>query len=219
MLAKRRLEIDQIKEKYQGNERYHRIQEVKNKCGIGIKTESLEWLEGEDAAGYLRDMIFAQAYASENRQLMIDIILDILKVDPLDRIETVHNYINFKDGIIRKGAVSAQEGERFCLPFNMRDGVLICIGKGNQDWSVSSPHGCGRAMSRGQAKRELNLNRFIEEMEGIYSTSVGRGTIDESPCAYKDSSVIEEAIEPTATIVNKIKPILNLKDGEGRSDG
>ena len=113
--------------------------------------------------------------------------------------------------ILRKGAVSAKNGERLLIPINMRDGCLICIGKGNPDWNYSAPHGAGRLMSRAQAKDSLNLNEFKREMEGVYSTSVCRATLDEAPMAYKDMDEILANIKPTATVEKIIKPIYNFK--------
>lgn len=210
-LQRKETEIEVIKEKYQGDERYKRIQEVKEKYKFGININGLEWLEGEDYFGYLFDMIFTQKYAEINRLKMKQIILNILKMEELDNIETVHNFIDFKDFIIRKGAIRSYEGESMVIPLNMRDGMLICEGKSNPDWNYSAPHGAGRIMSRGQAKNNLDLDEFKKQMEGIYSTSVCNSTLDEAPDAYKDSKIIEAAIEPTAIILNKVIPIHNMK--------
>ena len=139
----------------------------------------------------------------------------MLKLIPIDSIETVHNYIDFNDLIIRKGSITSYEKERFLLPFNMRDGILICEGKSNPDWNFSAPHGAGRMMSRSQAKKNLSLDSFKDQMKDIYSTSVEYSTLDEAPDAYKDSKIIEAAIEPTAKIINRIKPVLNMKDCVG----
>ena len=114
--------------------------------------------------------------------------------------------------MLRKGAVEAQKGERFCLPFNMRDGIAICVGKGNADWNCSAPHGAGRAMSRNAAKKNIEMEDFEKSMDGIFSTSVCPGTIDESPQAYKPMEGILRLIEPTAEVVNMIKPRMNIKD-------
>jgi tRNA-splicing ligase RtcB (3'-phosphate/5'-hydroxy nucleic acid ligase) len=202
---------------------FEKIKELKaqkreNKPGIDMK--GCEWLEGEDASGYLFDMIFAQMYAEVNRKYISGIICDdILGIDePVDSIHTVHNFIDFRDFIIRKGAIRSYVGEKFLLPFNMKDGILICEGKSNPDWNFSAPHGAGRAMSRGQAKRAIDINAFKEQMKDIFSTSVGQGTLDEAPDAYKPAQVIEEAIGPTATILCRIKPIMNMKDSEGDDD-
>ncbi|MBD3418700.1 MAG: RNA-splicing ligase RtcB [Chitinivibrionales bacterium] len=180
-----------------------------------ISLNGLEWLEGKMAADYLFDMIFAQTYAEQNRAYMAGIITDTLKVEPVETIETVHNYIDFNDFIIRKGAIRAYTGERMIIPFNMRDGILVCEGKSNAVWNNSAPHGAGRVMSRTQAKKELTVDAFKEQMQGIFSTSVGMGTLDESPDAYKSSKIIEEAIGETAAIKFKIKPLHNLKDTGG----
>jgi RNA-splicing ligase RtcB len=161
-------------------------------------------------------MIFAQHYASLNRKMMMEIILSSLgDVKAVDSLETVHNFIDFEDWIIRKGAIRSYEGERMIIPFNMRDGILLCEGKSNGEWNCSAPHGAGRVMSRSEAKKRVSLDAFEETMSGIYSTSVCRGTLDESPFAYKDSVLIEEAIEPTAKIVNRIIPVYNFKDKSG----
>jgi len=208
--------IDALKKQYSGDELYHKIQEVKNQQPSEFKcSEELRWLEGEDAAGYLSDMIFSQMYAEVNRKYMMKIILDILKVTPIETIETVHNFIDFHDFIIRKGAIRSYSGEKMIIPFNMKDGILICEGKSNAEWNCSAPHGAGRVLSRSQAKKALNLADFKEQMKDIYTTSVGQGTLDEAPNAYKDSKIIEEAIQPTAIILDRIRPIHNMKDSLG----
>jgi len=115
--------------------------------------------------------------------------------------------------IIRKGSISSYVGEKLIIPFNMADGLLICEGRSNPDWNFSAPHGAGRLMSRGDASRKIDLDKFKFRMKGIVSTSVGKSTLDESPQAYKNPKMIEEAIAPTAIILDRVKPILNLKDG------
>lgn len=180
---------------------------------------------------YLHDSEIARKYAKANRILMAENILNhyfdsqfelqldgrILK-DGLQAecswFETVHNYIdqsNRQDMILRKGAISAQTGERVILPLNMRDGSVIAIGKGNPDWNYSGPHGAGRSMSRSQARRQLNLEDFKQTMAGIYTTTATRDTIDEAPFAYKDSQEIIDQISDTLTIVDHIRPIYNFK--------
>ncbi|MBN1983161.1 MAG: RtcB family protein [Chitinivibrionales bacterium] len=181
----------------------------------GGQQKGLEWLEGAMAAEYLFDMIFAQMYAQVNRKCIIDAICDILKITPQDRVETIHNYIDFKDFIIRKGAVASYSGERIIIPFNMRDGLLIAEGKSNKEWNFSAPHGAGRVMSRHEAKRRLDVSTFQQQMAGIFSTSVGRSTLDECPDSYKDASVIEQAIADTAAVLFKVKPLHNMKDTSG----
>ncbi|MFA5152336.1 MAG: RtcB family protein [Clostridia bacterium] len=177
-------------------------------------SDELSYLTEENAMGYLFDMIFAQLYAVWNRKQMQRLIFNKALLSPftaVETIESIHNYIDFNDMVIRKGAISAHVGETMIIPFNMRDGILICKGKGNKEWNESAPHGAGRVLARGAAKRALSLETFKEQMKGIYSTSVVAGTLDEAPNAYKPASVIEAAIEPTAEVVNRIKPIMNLK--------
>lgn len=211
-----RNQVEKIREKYKYTPRKikEEIAKIKSELGLdyGIDMKGLEWLEGDAATGYLFDMIFCQIYAELNREYMARIIEGILGVTRQDEIETVHNFIDFKDFIIRKGAIRSYKDERFSLPFNMRDGILICEGKSNSEWNFSAPHGAGRVMSRAQAKKKLDLDEFKAQMSEIHSTSIGHGTLDEAPGAYKDSSVIESAIEPTAVIIDRIKPIHNMKD-------
>lgn len=124
---------------------------------------------------------------------------------------TIHNYIDIEHGILRKGSVSAQEDERLIIPMNMRDGSLICIGKGNPDWNYSAPHGAGRLMSRTKAKETISMQEFTSSMSTIYTTSVCESTLDEAPQAYKPKEMIMQAIEPTATIETIIRPFYNFK--------
>lgn len=145
---------------------------------------------------------------------MADIILFNMfkkELDDFSHFETVHNYINFKDNIIRKGAISAYKGERVLIPINMRDGSIIGVGKGNPDWNYSAPHGAGRVLSRTEAKEKLDLNKFKESMKGIFSTSVHIGTLDEAPFAYKPMEEIIEAMGDTVEVIDRIKPIYNYK--------
>lgn len=211
--------INELKQRYSGDELYKHIKELKDETKATIDMKGCEYLMAQNAFGYLYDMLFSQVYAMVNRHKIKEIILDILG-KPLveDEIETVHNFIDFKDMIIRKGAIRSYEGERMIIPFNMRDGILVCEGKSNPEWNYSAPHGAGRVMSRSRAKKEIDLEKFVEQMKGIHSSSVGMGTLDEAPDAYKDSKVIEDAISPTAKILNRIKPIHNMKDKVGQSD-
>jgi len=187
-----------------------KIQELKDKYKVGVNKE---YLSGDNMMGYLYDMIFAQMYALWNRQTMLDIIKDVIGVKEFDEvISTVHNYIDFNDFIIRKGAISSYEGQKMIIPFNMRDGLLVCQGKSNEDWNFSAPHGAGRIMSRSEAKKKVDLSKFKMTMKDVYSTSITKDTLDESPFAYKKSELIEELIQPTATILERVKPILNIKD-------
>ena len=176
--------------------------------------KELAHLEGDDFKNYLYDMGIVQEYASLNRETMARVILKKMNWKETERFETIHNYIDIKNKILRKGSVSAQLGEKLLIPMNMRDGSLICIGKGNEDWNFSAPHGAGRLMSRSKAKELVDMDRYIESMEGIYTTSVSRATIDESPMVYKNMDEIMRCITPTVDIVEVIKPVYNFKAGE-----
>lgn len=209
--------IKQIREEYKETPRTikEKIKEAKAELGLncGIDMKGCEWLEGDNATGYLFDMIFSQMYAKINREYMARIIEKVIGKERCDEIETVHNFIDFNDFIIRKGAIRSYENERMIIPFNMRDGILICEGKSAPEWNYSAPHGAGRVMSRSQAYKNLDIDEFKGQMKGIYSTSVGKTTLDEAPGAYKDSKIIEEAIKPTAKIISRLLPVHNMKDG------
>ena len=163
---------------------------------------------------YIHDMKLVQHFARLNRQAMLDEIVKGMKLHVEEQFTTVHNYIDTDAMILRKGAVSAKAGERLLIPINMRDGSLLCVGKGNEDWNCSAPHGAGRLMSRGEAKQSFTVSEFKKQMEGIYSTSVGRSTLDECPMAYKGMADILDNIGPTAEVVKVIRPIYNFKAGE-----
>ena len=180
-------------------------------------------LRGEEMKEYLTALAIVQVYASYNRHLMLEDIKKILvkmKVGGkiIGEIKTVHNYLDYSDMILRKGAVRAEEGDRFVIPLNMADGILLCEGLGNEDWNFSAPHGSGRKMSRSKAKETLDVDEYKEKMNGIYTTGIGRGTIDESPMAYKDSEMIVEAISPTCKITERLWPKINIKAGGGNED-
>lgn len=176
--------------------------------------KELAHLEGDDFKNYIHDMEIVQKFAALNRATIAKIILQKMGWKELDRFETIHNYIDTKNMILRKGSISAQAGEKVIIPMNMRDGSLICIGKGNADWNYSAPHGAGRLMSRNKAKSVISLEDFEKSMEGIYSTTISRSTIDESPMAYKNMDEIVRCIEPTVDVVDVIKPLYNFKAGE-----
>ena len=169
------------------------------------------YLTGQAKEEYLKDMYTAQAYASVNRYTILHLILRAMGWQCGEVIETVHNYINPQDNIIRKGAVSAHEGENLIIPMNMADGILLCRGKGNRDWNFSAPHGAGRLYSRTAAREQLSMNEFKQRMSAVYSTSVGPETLDESPMAYKPTEEIVSLIEPTVEVIDVIKPVINLK--------
>lgn len=182
------------------------------------RAKFIGYLWGDALKGYLSDMIIAQSYAIYNHQVVRDRIFAILKklckAKCLESIFTTHNYISVTDErpMLRKGAIDASEDRKVVIPFNMRDGIAICIGKGNGQWLNTAPHGAGRIMSRTQACKQIALTDFEDSMKGIFSTSVGESTIDESPMAYKATDEILERIKPTVKIVSMIKPRLNIKD-------
>lgn len=160
---------------------------------------------------YMNDMYIAQRYASWNREIMRDLIIVGLDLTPDFNIESVHNYIDMNDMVLRKGATSAIKGQHLLIPINMRDGTLICKGKGNDDWNCSAPHGAGRLLGRRQARQVLSMDDFRQSMEGIYTTSISKDTLDESPMAYKPIQNILDNIGDTAEVVTVIKPVYNFK--------
>ena len=174
----------------------------------------VSWCEGALFDDYIHDMKIMQAYAKLNRRIITEVILKKCKLHAEEQFETVHNYIDTDRMILRKGSVSAGAGEKLLIPINMRDGALICIGKGNEDWNQSAPHGAGRLMSRSEAKNSISMKEYKESMAGIYTTSVNKGTLDESPMAYKPIDEIIANIQPTAEIVSHIRPIYNYKAGD-----
>lgn len=174
-------------------------------------SKELAYVEGQDFEDYINDMELVQQFASLNRKTIAELIVGYMGWQTVDSFETIHNYIDTKNMILRKGAVSAQKDERFIVPINMRDGSLICIGKGNDDWNCSAPHGAGRLMSRSYAKEAISMDEYRDAMNGIYTTSVNEDTIDEAPQVYKPIGEIIHAISPTADIVEVIKPIYNYK--------
>lgn len=213
-----------------GNERDHLIKELK-KAGrqqeINSELEKLKeryqikhvpshlcYLTGDERQAYLHDMEICQKYAKANREMMAQFILNNMFSSSLKKYEcfhTIHNYIAFKDNIIRKGSISAYENEKVLIPINMRDGSILGVGKGNKDWNYSAPHGAGRLMSRSQAKKMLSLDEFKETMSGVFSSSVCMSTIDEAPMAYKPIEEIISNIKETVDIIDIIKPIYNFK--------
>ena len=196
--------------------RENEIQSVIKSLGTKNISKELSYLEGDLLNDYLNDMRIVQKYAERNRMIIANRLVNALGVD-IDAnsdkysFTTIHNYIDTDKGILRKGAISAKKDEVVIIPMNMRDGSLICKGKGNKDWLCSAPHGAGRLMSRTQAKKELSMDSYKNEMNGIYSTSVCEETIDEAPMAYKPTEEIVELIKPTVDVIDVIKPIYNFK--------
>lgn len=172
------------------------------------------YLYGSFMDDYLHDINICQQFASRNREKMAEILLERTGLTGYEAFCTIHNYIDIDEMILRKGSVSARDGEKLLIPINMRDGSLICVGKGNAEWNYSAPHGAGRLMSRTAAFERLTMEEYTAQMSGIYTTCVNTSTLDESPMAYKNMDDIVANIGPTAKIIAHIKPIYNFKAAE-----
>lgn len=182
-----------------------------------VKTDvprTLAYVTGDLFGQYIHDMKIIQKYAVLNRQAMMREIVKGMKLHVKEQFTTVHNYIDTDAMILRKGAVSAKKGEKLLIPVNMRDGSLICTGKGNEDWNESAPHGAGRLMSRSAARQAFTVSEFKKQMSGVYTTSVNKGTLDECPMAYKGMEEIVANIADTAEIDKIIRPVYNFKAGD-----
>ena len=217
---KTKADLDAMIAELKATGRQSEIEEKRIEMNAQIKTaipKDLAYVSGYLFDDYINDMKIMQHFAALNRKAMIDTIsigLRIKKEDLIEQFTTIHNYIDIENMILRKGAVSAKKGEKLLIPINMRDGSLVCIGKGNEDWNCSAPHGAGRVMSRMKAKRQLSMEEFKAQMSGIYSTTVSKATLDEAPMAYKTMDDIVNNINPTAHIEKIIKPIFNFKAAE-----
>ena len=214
-----RYQIDQmIKEmKAQGNSKeiHKTLKKLRQQRAEATPVpKPLAYVEGKLFEDYIHDMRITQHFAVLNRKAMTDVILRGLNLTAVEEFTTIHNYIDTDSMILRKGAVSAKAGEKLLIPINMRDGSLICIGKGNEEWNCSAPHGAGRLMSRKDAFASLSLEEYKAEMEGVYSTCVAADTLDESPMAYKSLEEIVSQIGPTTEIVEHIRPVYNFKAAE-----
>lgn len=204
--------IDSLKAQGRQKEIEKTISAIKNTKTTSVP-KHLAYVEGNLFDRYIHDMKIIQEYALINRQAMMYEIVKNMKFHIVEQFSTIHNYIDIENMVLRKGAVSSQKGEKLIIPINMRDGSLICIGKGNPDWNYSAPHGAGRLMSRSQAKNSFTVSEFKKQMQGIYSTSINASTLDECPMAYKSIDDIVENIQDTVTIQDIIKPIYNIKAG------
>lgn len=181
------------------------------KISVPKVKKELSYLQGEDFNNYIYDMKIVQEFAVLNRKAIVHEIVSKMGFTIEEQFTTIHNYIDTESMILRKGAISAKLGEKVLIPINMADGSLICIGKGNEDWNYSAPHGAGRLMSRSKAKELVSIDEYKESMKNVWSTSVNERTIDESPMAYKPIDEIIENIKDTVDIVNIIKPLYNFK--------
>lgn len=205
--------INNLKEQGKQNEISSTIKQMKKQIITDI-SKALAYTSGYLFDDYIHDMKIVQKYAVLNRKTIADELIKGLGLTVKEEFTTIHNYIDTDSMILRKGAVSAQKGEKLLIPINMRDGSLICIGKGNEDWNYSAPHGAGRLYSRNQAVKNFTVEEFEASMDGIYTTSINEDTLDECPMAYKTMDDIVNNISPTADIVKIIKPIYNFKAGE-----
>ena len=212
-----RHQIDELIAEYRAAGRWQEIQsaidELRREHPISIPRD-LAYVEGKLFDDYIHDMRLTQHFAVLNRKAMTDVILRGMGLTKVEEFTTIHNYIDTEKMILRKGSVSAEAGEKLLIPINMRDGSLICIGKGNEEWNCSAPHGAGRIMSRKQAFDQLSMDEYAAEMEGIWSSCVVHDTLDESPMAYKPIDEIVSEIGPTAEIVERIRPVYNFKAAE-----
>ena len=173
--------------------------------------KDLCWLSDKYLNDYLHDVEICQRFAKRNREKMAEIILDKTNMKALEAFHTIHNYIDVDEMILRKGAIDAHDGEKVLIPINMRDGSVLAIGKGNEEWNYSAPHGAGRIMSRSAAKQSITLDEYKESMKGIYTTSVNDMTIDEAPMAYKSLEDIIDVIKDSVDIIDIMKPVYNFK--------
>lgn len=189
----------------------HEVASLYQKRASGKTNDPLAYLSGKDFNHYLHDMKIIQQFAELNRKAMLDELVQQLNLTVVHQFTTIHNYIDTERMILRKGAVSALKGEKLIIPLNMRDGSLLCVGKGNPDWNYSAPHGAGRVLSRRQARQKLNLADYRKSMQGVFTTSVNQSTLDEAPEAYRPSEEILQNITPTVEVLEKLLPIYNFK--------
>ncbi len=178
--------------------------------------DDLCFLSGQPFDDYLHDVEVCQRFAKRNRELMTEIILERTGLSSGEAFHTIHNYIDTKEMILRKGAIAAHEGEKVLIPINMRDGSILAVGKGNLEWNCSAPHGAGRVMSRMQAIKNLSLTEYKRSMEGIYTTSVNEGTLDEAPMAYKSLKDIIDVVTDSVDVIEVLKPVYNFKAPEDK---
>lgn len=204
--------ITELKEQGREKEIQKALAELKNVKRTNIPKQ-LAYASGELFKQYIHDMKIVQEFAAYNRQAMMDEIVKGMGIHVVEQFTTIHNYIDIDNMILRKGAVSAKNGERLIIPINMRDGSLICIGKGNDDWNQSAPHGAGRLMSRSKAKESFTVSEFKKQMKDVYTTSVNKDTLDECPMAYKGMDDILNNIGDTVDVERVIEPIYNFKAG------
>ena len=208
---------DEIIRTYKEQGRRTEIQEALKQLKQNYDTQDLDapndicWLYGSFMDDYLNDVEICQKFARRNRERMAEIIVERTKMTATEAFHTIHNYIDVDEMILRKGAIAAHDGEKVLIPINMRDGSVLAVGKGNLQWNNSAPHGAGRIMSRTKAKQSIDLEEYKSSMQGIYSTSVNKDTLDEAPMAYKSLEDIIDVISETVDIIDIMKPVYNFK--------
>lgn len=211
---------DEIIRTYKEEGRRSEIQQALKELKNNYETQALVvpadicWLYGSFLDDYLHDVEICQKFARRNREKMAEIILERTGMTAMESFHTIHNYIDTKEMILRKGAIAAHAGEKVLIPINMRDGSVIAIGKGGEEWNYSAPHGAGRIMSRGKAKEIIDMEDYKESMKGIYTTSVSENTLDEAPMAYKSLDDIIDVIHDSVDIIEVMKPVYNFKASE-----
>ena len=211
---------DEIIRTYKEEGRRSEIQQALKELKNNYETQALAvpadicWLYGTFLDDYLHDVEICQKFARRNREKMAEIILERTGMTALESFHTIHNYIDTKEMILRKGAIAAHAGEKVLIPINMRDGSVIAIGKGSEEWNYSAPHGAGRIMSRGKAKEAIDIEAYKESMKGIYTTSVNESTLDEAPIAYKSLEDIIDVINDSVDIIEVMRPVYNFKASE-----
>lgn len=196
------------------NEIQKALKELKANRRKTSMPEDLCYVYGEHLEQYLHDVELCQEFARRSRERMAKILLERAGLTGGEAFHTIHNYIDTKEMILRKGAIAAHKGEKVLIPLNMRDGSILAIGKGNEEWNFSAPHGAGRTMSRMQAKATLNMEDYRASMEGVYTTSINDDTLDEAPMAYKSADDILDVIGETAEVIEHMKPVYNFKAAE-----
>lgn len=208
---------DEIISTYKQEGRRAEIQNALKELQNNYETKALEvpedlcWLYGTFLEDYLHDVEICQSFACRNRERIAEILLERTGMTASESFHTIHNYIDTKEMILRKGAISAHAGEKVLIPINMRDGSVIALGKGNAEWNYSAPHGAGRVMSRSKAKEKISLEEYQAAMKGIYTTSVNESTLDEAPMAYKSLEDIIDVIHDSVEIIDIMKPVYNFK--------
>ena len=206
--------VEELKAQGRHSEIQAKLESIKEEIKKSAGDKDLAFLTGVELDDYLNDMGIVQEFAKANREAIAKQIMSAIGLSSVRQFHTIHNYIDLQNKILRKGAVSAQGGEDLVIPMNMRDGVFLCVGLGNPDWNYSAPHGAGRIMSRKKARETISAEDYVNSMEGIFTTSVGYGTIDEAPMAYKNAEEIRKLIQPTCGVIDLMKPQYNFKASE-----